>query len=370
MAFAAPRPLEPNVAGDLNLTAKTLKVIHFHFGKEGGAERFFVKLAQALDRRGVEQRFVIRPGRSWDHHVANLGPVMRNNFSRLSPLSAVLHYQADRWVKDWKPDAVMAWMPRAARLLHRWPGVVKLARMGDFPENLKHFGNCDLLVGNVPGIAQKCRDLGWTKPALTIANFTPDVTPKPIPRAAHDTPEGVFLVAAGGRFQPRKALDMAVRAIARIPGAWLWLIGDGGERDDLAALAKTLGVSDRVRFIGWVDDPVHHIAAADVFLMPSRHEPLGNLLLEAWAAGVPSVSTRSEGPSWYMRDGVDGLMADIDNDAQIAAALIRLRDDPAKAREYAVNARQRLDDFLSEDAVCRDYMAVFRGSLLGQGGAA
>jgi glycosyltransferase involved in cell wall biosynthesis len=342
-----------------------LKVLHFHFGKEGGAERFFVKLAQALDRRGVEQRFIIRPGRSWDNQIAPMGPVIHNNFSHLSPMSLVVRLQANHWVRTWKPDAVMAWMPRAARLVQAWPNVVKLARMGDFPANLKYFGKCDLLVGNVPGIAQRCRDLGWTKPALTIANFTPEVTPKPVPRAAHSTPEGVFLFAAGGRFQPRKAMDMAIRAIARIPGAWLWLIGDGALRSDLEKLAASLNVSDRVRFVGWVDEPVHHIAAADAFLMPSRHEPLGNVLLEAWAAGVPSVSTRSEGPSWYMRDGIDGLMADVDDDAQIADALIRLRDDPAAAKVYAANALDRLHDFLSEEAICRDYIRVFRGELPG-----
>jgi len=339
-----------------------LKVIHFHFGKEGGAERFFVKLAQALDRRGVKQRFVIRPGRSWEAQIAPLGPVIRNNFSKLSPLSILLHWQADRWVRDWKPDAVMSWMPRAGRLVHRWPGVVKLNRMGDFPKNLKHFDNCDLLVGNVPGIAATCRDLGWTKPALTISNFTPNVPPAPVPRAAHDTPEGVFLVAAGGRFQPRKALDVALRAIARLPGAWLWLIGEGKLRPDLERLAADLGVTDRVRFVGWVENPVHHIAAADAFLLPSRHEPLGNILLEAWAAGVPSVATRSEGPSWFMRDGVDGLMADIDDAAGIATALARLRDDPAAARGFATSARARLDEMFSEEAICRDYMTVFRGT--------
>lgn len=351
------------------MSAAALKVIHIHFGKEGGAERFFVKLAGALDRRGVQQRFIIRPGRSWDAQVAALGPVIRNNFSVLSPLTPLLHLQAEAWVRRWQPDAVMAWMPRAARLLHRWPGVVKLARMGDFPANLKHFDHCDLLVGNVPGIAQRCRDLGWTRPALTIANFTPPVTPVPVPRATLSTPDSAFLVVAGGRFQPRKALDMAVRAVARMPSAWLWLVGDGALRSELERLARDLGVADRVRFVGWVDDPVHHIAAADAFLMPSRHEPLGNILLEAWQAGVPSVATRSDGPNWYMRDGIDGLMADIDDDAQIAAALTRLRDDPAMARQMAANARARLDDFLSEDAICDAYMRVFRGDYAGMEGA-
>ena len=340
-----------------------LRVIHFHFGKEGGAERFFVKLAQALDRRGVEQRFIIRKGRSWDAQIAELGPVIRNNFSRLSPLTPVLHWQANRWVREFKPHAVMSWMPRAGRLVHRWPGVVKLNRMGDFPQNLKHFDNLDLLVGNVPGIAQTCRDLGWTKPAITISNFTPLTPPVPIPRAAHDTPEGVFLIAAGGRFQPRKAMDMAIRALARMPGAYLWLIGEGRLRPELEALAAELQVTDRLRFVGWVDNPIHHIAAADAFLLPSRHEPLGNILLEAWAAGVPSVSTACEGPSWFMRDGVDGLMAPIDDDAAIAAALTRLRNDPAQAQVYAQNARARLDEMFSEEAICRDYMKVFAGEM-------
>ena len=342
------------------MTDLPLRVIHFHFGKEGGAERFFVKLAQALNRRGVDQRFVIRPDRSWDSQIAPLGPMIRNNFSLISPLTPLLHWQADRWVKTWKPHAVMAWMPRAARLLHKWPDVVKLSRMGDFPANLKHFGNCDLLVGNVPGIAERCRELGWTKPALTISNFTPPVLPRPVSRAQHGTPDDAFLVVAGGRFQPRKAMDMAIRAIARIPGAWLWLIGKGKLQPDLELLAAELGVSDRVRFAGWVEDPVHHIAAADAFLMPSRHEPLGNILLEAWAAGVPTVSTRSEGPSWFMRDGIDGLMADIDNDEQIAACLVALRDNPDAAHRYVANAHARLDNFFSEDAVCRDYMQIFR----------
>jgi len=250
-------------------------------------------------------------------------------------------------------------------LLHAWPGVVKLNRMGDFPQNLKHFGNCDALVGNVPGIAATCRDLGWTKATMTISNFTPEVQPRPVPRAAHDTPEGAFLFAAGGRFQPRKALDMAIRALARIPGAYLWLIGDGRLRPELESLAAELGVRDRLRIIGWVDEPIHHIAAADVFLMPSRHEPLGNILLEAWSAGVPSVSTRSDGPNWYMRDGVDGLMADIDDPDQIAAALVRLRDDPALAATCAANAKARLEELLSEEAICRAYMRAFRGDFTG-----
>ena len=62
-----------------------------------------------------------------------------------------------------------------------------------------------------------------------------------------------------------------------------------------------------------------------------------------------------------MRDGVDGLMADIDDDEGIAAALTALRDNPQAARAYAASARARLDEFFSEEAICNDYIRVFRG---------
>jgi glycosyltransferase involved in cell wall biosynthesis len=340
-----------------------LRVLHCHFGKEGGAERFFVNLAQAFARRGVEQRFVIRPGRSWEPDVAALGPVLRSNFRRGSPASFLLHLRAELLVRRWKPHAAMAWMPRAGRLLHPWPDVVNLARMGDFPRHLRHFRNCDVLVGNLPGIAVHCRTLGWTRPLLTISNFPSPVTPRPVSRADLGTPPDAFLVVAGGRFEPRKGLDVALRAAAALPGAWLWLVGDGRERPALERLAAELGVADRVRFTGWVRQAIHHVAAADAFVMPSRHEPLGNILLEAWHAGIPSVSTRSEGPEWYMRDGVDGLLVPIDDHAAMAHALARLRDEPGLGPDLARNASARLADWFSEEAVVQAYLRVFRGDL-------
>ncbi|GAA0309521.1 glycosyltransferase [Rhodovulum strictum] len=341
------------------------RVLHFHFGKEGGAERFFVNLAQALAARGLEQRFVMRPNRTWEAEIAELGPVIRNNFSRVSPMSLVAHAQVEWLVRRWQPDAVMAWMPRAGRLMHSWPGVVKLARMGDFPKNLKHFGHCDVLVGNVPGIARRCLDLGWERPVLTISNFAREVVPQPVSRESLDTPADAFLVAASGRFVPHKGFDVLIRAIARLPGAWLWLLGEGEQRQALEDLARKLGLADRVRFTGWVAEPIHFIAAADAFVMPSRHEPLGNTLLEAWAAGVPSVSTRSEGPDWYMRDGIDGILAAIDDDVAISAGLARIRDDKALAASFVSNSRARLDEYFSKDAVVDAYLRVFSGNFGG-----
>ena len=340
-----------------------MKVLHIHFGKEGGAERFFVNLAGALARRNVEQRFVIRPGRSWDEAIARHGPVIRSNGRRNSLGGFLLSRRLRRICADWRPDAVMAWMPRAAGFVPNDPHATKLARLGDFPANLKHFGACDVIVGNTPQVSQVVRDLGWPKAGVTISNFTRPVTPSAVPRSALDTPDDSFLVCGVGRFVPRKGMDLLIRATARLPDAWLWLVGDGKERAALEALVDETGLRARTRFVGWADEPIHHIAAADALGLPSRVEPLGNVALEGWHAGTPVVSTRSEGPSWFMTDGHDGLMVDIDDVDAFSVALERLRTDTQLRAGVARAGRRSLSERFGENVIVDQYLALFAGDL-------
>jgi glycosyltransferase involved in cell wall biosynthesis len=337
------------------------RVLHMHFGKDGGAERFFVSLVKALAERGVEQRFVIRPNRSWKPEIAPHGEIIENHFRHLSISGQLLPWRIRRMARTWKPDAMMSWMPRAARLMPEIEGPVRLTRLGDYPKNLKHFGHSDLLVANTPGIAERCRDLGWQKPVKVISNFVRQVEVRPVDRALHDTPAEAFVVGSSGRFVPRKGFDAIMRAVAQLPDAWLWLAGTGQEEEALRALATELGILSRTRFLGWLDEPMHAMAATDVYLMASRHEPLGNVVLEAWHAGVPVISTRSEGPSWFATDGQDALLVDIDGVDQMAAGLARLRDDPALRDRLRAGGRATLEARFTRDSVADQYLAVFRG---------
>lgn len=337
------------------------RLLHFHFGKDGGAERFFVNLVSAFGRRGVEQSFVIRPGRSWRSEIETLGPILENPYRRLSISGLFLPWQVRRICDRWQPTAIMAWMPRAARLIPNRPDIVKFARLGDFPRHLNHFRHCDALVGNTPDIGLHCRAMGWTKPMLTISNFARAIEPVPIPRERFDTPHDAFLICGAGRFVPRKGFDILVRAVAQVPDAWLWLVGDGVERQRLEALVAECGIADRTRFIGWVDEPIHYVAAADAFGMCSRHEPLGNAVLEAWQAGVPVVSTRSEGPSWYMVDGENGRLVDLDDVAAVAAGLVALQDNPALRQQFVEGGRAQLRAVFSEEEVVGAYLALAHG---------
>ncbi|MDE0144512.1 MAG: glycosyltransferase [Nitrospira sp.] len=341
------------------------RVLHLHFGKDGGAERFFVNLVNALGERGVEQRFIIRPRRSWRREIEALGPIIENHYRYISFSSLLLPWRVRRMLRQWQPDAIMAWMTRAARLIPDWPGAVKLARIGNFPPHLRHFSRCDALVGNMPGIRSHCKDLGWTRPVHTISNFPREVSPVPVARAALGTPDDVFLISGAGRFLPRKGHDLLIRVTAQIPDAWLWLIGDGQERRTLEKLAHKVGIADRTRFVGWVEEPIHYVAATDVFGMPSRYEPLGNVILEAWQAGVPVVATRSEGPSWYMTDSENGLLVDIDDLDAFVAAVRRLHNDYGLAETLVAGGRKQLEETFNKNRIVDQYLDLFAGNLNG-----
>ena len=336
------------------------KILHFHFGKDGGAERFFVNLANAFREAEIEQKFVIRPHRVWRKEIEELGAIHENHYRRLSISTLFLNRQVDRIVRDWNPDAVMAWMPRAARLIKNWPDTFKVVRLGDFPRHLNHFRNCDMIVGNLPGIVEHCKELGWDKKTSVISNFAREVEPCPIDRSLFDTPKEVFLIAGAGRFVNRKGFDVLVRCLKSLPEAYLWLIGEGQEKSSLKSLAIKLGVLDRIRFTGWVDEPIHYIASADAFGMPSRHEPLGNSVLDAWRAKVPVVSTMSEGPSWYMRNGVDGMLVNIDATKDFAECLVAIRDDSHLGGRLVAGGSERLNDWFSRTKTVEKYLKQFR----------
>jgi len=335
-----------------------VRVLHLHFGKDGGAEVFFVHLLNALAERGVEQTIVIRPERSWKKDVPASVKVIESHFRTMSVDRIMLPLRTAALVRRWRPDSVLGWMPKGAKLMPARTQSLRLARLGDYPVSFKRFGNIDVLVCNTPGIARHVRDMGWTRGVEVISNFTSLERAGPVSRNVLDTPEDAFVISSMGRFVPRKGFDVLIRATALLPGAYLWILGSGEEEGNLRALTEQLGLSDRVRFAGWKADPRPFIAASDCFAMASSHEPLGNVILEAWAQKVPVVSTRSEGPSWFMQDGVDGLLVPIGDHQAFADAFSRIRGERDLAQTLVQGSERTLESRFSRDAVTDAYVSL------------
>lgn len=336
-----------------------MKIMHFHFGKDGGAERFFVHLVNALAERGVEQTSVIRPHRLWRPEIEGATKIVESHFRNLSLDRLLLPRRVMHMARRDRPDALMAWAPRASELMPAYKGCIKISRLGDYPPRLDYFRNTDCLVCNTPGIAEHVRKLGWKREIEIISNFTSTERVDPVTRATLDTPEEAPIVMSMGRFVERKGFHTLIQAIAKVPGAYLWLLGDGEERDNLRKLATDLGVAARVRFAGWQKDPKPFLAAADIFVMASSHEPLGNVILEAWAQGTPVVSSRSEGPQWFMRHGENGLMVDIGDADGFAQAVERIVNDDALRASLAGRGHETLMSQFSKEAITDAYLTLF-----------
>jgi glycosyltransferase involved in cell wall biosynthesis len=338
-----------------------VKIFHFHFGKDGGAERFFVSLLNSFQERTVEQTAFIRTGRVWRSEINRGVEVHEGTFRRISLTRFFLEAKRNRLLRERRPDALMAWMPRGARFTPNWPGCIKIARLGDYPLRLDYFTNIDVLVCNTPGIAQRVRDLGWKRRVEVISNFTAIQVAPPIDRASVNTPGNAFVVLGVGRFVRRKGFHTLIEALKGLPDTYVWLVGDGEERENLTRQAQELGVLERLRFLGWQRNPAPFLAACDVFCMPSNHEPLGNVILEAWGVGKPVVSSRSEGPMWMMQDERDGLLYEIEDAKGLHAALEKLRGNASLRNQITAGGRATLEKGFCKKSVTDAYLKLFLG---------
>ena len=335
------------------------RIFHIQPGTDGGTERFFVTLSDAFHERGIEQQFAIRPGRPWRREVEGFGAIHEGQFLRRTPRGMFDLWRLHRAIREFEPDAIVAWRAPAARLIPRDVPAAKIVRLGDYPRHARHFSGLDAVVCNNPSIARHIGDLGWGGDAPVISNFARPVSSAPISRAELDTPDGAFVVCGAGRFTKVKGFDLLIEAVAQLEGVYLWLVGDGPEAEALLWQAEDLGVSDRVRFAGWREDPTEVIGAANAFVLPSRDEPLGNALIEAWRVGVPSVASMTDGPNWYAEDGRDALLVPVGDAGALAGALRRLVADGDLRGRLVAGARQTLSERFDRDAVVDAYLELF-----------
>jgi glycosyltransferase involved in cell wall biosynthesis len=137
------------------------------------------------------------------------------------------------------------------------------------------------------------------------------------------------VLAFAGRLGPAKALDVALRALARVDSVTLVLAGDGPERARLEALAGELGLSERVRFAGPLprEDVLALYRAADAALLSSAWENFPHSVVESLAVGTPVISTSVGGVAEVVEDGVNGLLVPAGDVEGLARAIERLTQD-------------------------------------------
>ena len=178
-------------------------------------------------------------------------------------------------------------------------------------------------------------------------------------------PQARRYVVALGRLVKNKGFDLLIKAFVRLadthPDVDLLIGGSGPVRPSLESLVAKLGLEGRVRLPGRLDRVAvgSAMAGASVFAMPSRIEPFGIVVLEAWRAGIPVVASSRGGAPEFVTDGVDGLLVDPENERELADALTRLLNDRSMACRLAAAGTEKVAGF-GWPGVCEKYEAIYR----------
>ncbi|WP_322802450.1 glycosyltransferase [Thermoflexus sp.] len=253
--------------------------------------------------------------------------------------------------------------PRAKLILHTWQNVHRPKKWYVRLVTQIALREADAILCASRGAVQVLREMGYPGPAEVIPPIGVDTRIfRPMERRTDPT---TFRVAYAGRFVPEKGLDVLLQAVALLgPGVELWLIGEGPQRVALQALARDLGIGERVRWIPPVapEQMPEILAQVDVVVLPSRttrvwKEQFGRILVEAMACGVPVVGSDSGAIPEVV--GEAGLIFP-EGDAQaLAVCLERLRQFHDLRAEYRAKGLERARLY-SQETVAAQTVGVYR----------
>jgi glycosyltransferase involved in cell wall biosynthesis len=171
-----------------------------------------------------------------------------------------------------------------------------------------------------------------------------------------------------GRLHPQKNLPLLLEAwteVVRCGPANLILVGPGSDRHRLIEMAGALGISDRVQFVGAVDNPADYLRAADIFVLPSVAEGMSNSLLEAMATALPCVVSGIGGNTDLIAEGQTGRLV-MEPTAEAWSKTVReMLENPSEALRLGTAARQRIDAEFAHSVVVDRYLELYRRMIAG-----
>jgi glycosyltransferase involved in cell wall biosynthesis len=191
-------------------------------------------------------------------------------------------------------------------------------------------------------------------------------------RVALGVPVDSPVVGLAARFSAQKGLRDLVAAVPelvrRIPGVHVVIGGSGPLESELRSQAMALGVSDAIVWPGHVLNMPRFLSALDVFVSPATTEAFGIALIEAAAAGVPTIATRVGGVPEVILDGETGLLVAPHDPSALAQAIVGLLDDRHTAIKLAEHARRRAIMEFSPEAMVDGTLEVYADALRATGG--
>jgi glycosyltransferase involved in cell wall biosynthesis len=350
----------------------------------GGAQQVALETAARLDAERFDALFIAGPGGLlWDEARARLGdrakawPSLVHPISPWQDLRAVLglawllnrgdfdlvHTHSSKAGLVGRLAALLAGVPCVAHTVHGWSfndsqSPLSRRALALLERALAH--GTQALVAVAASVRDKGLLMGIGEASqyrvIRAAVDLPawgQARPKPEERAARlqalGLPMDAKLVATLANLKPQKDPACFVATAAAALKAWkgpeplhFIYIGGGPLLEACQAQAASLGIAERVRFVGWRQDAASLLACADVFLLTSRFEGLPCVFAQAMALGLPVVATDVDGAPEIVREGQTGYLATPGDSQALSQRLLKLLADPALAQRLGQAGRESL----------------------------
>lgn len=180
------------------------------------------------------------------------------------------------------------------------------------------------------------------------------------------------IICVIGRMAVQKGYKYLIKAIPQVikefPRLKLLIIGGGGvpsetTEEEIKSLVKTLGLKNKVKFLGWREDIGRILAMCDLFVLPSLWEGFGLSNVEAMAAGIPVVATKVDAIPEVVSDGETGILVPPKHSGALANAIITLLEDPEKMKKMGQAGKKRAFTLFSAKRMVKDYEKLYRSIL-------
>lgn len=337
----------------------------------GGMEGWMLRLARQLIVNGEECTLVGRAESPWPARCAEAG-ITFEPLRFGGDLSVWAWCSLARIVRRRRPDVIIAkgfrqarWArltSRTAAIAVKLPSAVELG--SSFVDRWTAGAVVDRLLTDCRATRDELLRFPWLRPARVVVAYNGVAPPSNWPNESlrrrmrtellAGRSDGGSIAMVVGRLTSAKRVDDALVAFAAATHgitAHLVVVGDGPARSQLEALSRSLGLHDRVQWLGWRDDAARLVWGADVLIHASEREGLSNVILEAMAAGLPVVATRVGGAAEVVEDGVTGRIVQCGDRISLTAAIRDLLCDLSLASRFGAAAAARVRERFTVDAM-------------------
>jgi glycosyltransferase involved in cell wall biosynthesis len=339
-----------------------LKILNFISGKDlGGPKQSFLLYSQVLDNLGYDVYSIVKKGAKLkDILIENNLKVYEVNYFRISfgILKKIAIYQISKIVKDIQPDLIFVHKQIDISFLREIFPSTKIIAIAHW-YSFNHIQKSDAIIA----VSNKVKDYlvqnGYKKDIFVISNMTKlqdnieciDIAPIP-------------MIGAMGVFRRKKGFHNLIKALGILKQQNIQfraiIAGKGQLYFYLQYLKYRLNLKNELQIIPWVDNKSRNnfLDSLDIFVLPSRIETFGMVVVEAMARGKRIIATKCGGAEEIIDDGIDGYLVEKQNPKVLAEKIIYMIENPQDSKDFCKKSIDKVKKKYSQEKISKQIEKV------------